>query len=321
MAAAPHFQITDEIKLGGEGGWDYLAVDTSNRRLYVSHGTQVDVVDVQTAKAMGKIPDTAGVHGITFAPDLNKGFISDGRANDVTVFDLKSLAVLSRVKTGTNPDAIQFDPVSGRVFTFNGRSNDITAIAAKTGQVEGTIPVGGKPEFAQADGKGHIYFNIEDKNEIGELDTNKMVISKRYSLQPCDGPSGLAMDVKNRRLFSVCESKIMAISDPDAGKVIATVPIGGGADGAAFDPGTGLAFSSNGEGTLTVVGEKSGKWAVVENATTKRGARTIALDPKSHTVYLPTAEFGATPAATAQNARPRPSIQPGTFEVLVLQAK
>ncbi len=318
IAASTGFHVVKEVKVGGEGGWDYLTVDTEARRLYVSHGTRVNVVDLDSGAVVGEIADTPGVHGIAVAPALNRGFTSNGRANNVTIFDLKTLKSEGQVKTGENPDAIQFEPVSGRVFTFNGRSKDATAIDAKTGKVDGTIKLGGKPEFSAADGKGKIYVNIEDTSEVAEIDAKTLAVTKRYSLKPCDEPSGLAMDVKNRRIFSVCGNKLMMISDPDAGKVIGTVPIGDGADGAGFDPEKGVAFSSNGEGNLTVVGQKGGKWAVLETAKTQKGARTMAVDEKTHMVYLPAAEYGPAPAATAQNAHPRPAILPGSFKLVVM---
>jgi YVTN family beta-propeller protein len=317
IAAGTGYHVIKEIKVGGEGGWDYLTMDSAARRLYVSHATHVAVIDVDAGKVVGDIPNTDGVHGIAVAPQLNRGFTSNGRSNDVTIFDLKTLKPIGQVKTGMNPDSIRFDSVSGRVFTFNGRSNDSTAIDAKTGTVAGTIPLGGKPEFSVADGKGKIYVNIEDTSEIAEIDAAKAMVTKRYSLKPCDGPSGLAIDTKNRRLFSVCGNRLMAVSDPDTGKVLATPAIGQGSDGAAFDPGTGYAFSSNGDGTMTVVKETGGKWDVVENVATFRGARTIALDEKTHNVYLPTADPTPTPAGAAQG-RGRATYLPDTFKVLIV---
>src|SRR3984957_4356558 len=232
LAAAPTYKVLTKIKIGGTGGWDYVYVDSTNHRLYVSHNTQTEVVDTATDKLLGNIPGTNGVHGIAVADDLGKGFISDGRDNDVTVFDLKDLKVLSKIKTGQNPDAIIYEPTSHRVFTMNGRSNDATAIDAKTGSViTASIPVGGKPEFAQVDGKGHIYANIEDKNEIIEIDAKNALVAKRYSIAPCDGPSGLAIDPQKVILFSVCGNKMMIVSDPAAGKVIATPAIGQGPAG------------------------------------------------------------------------------------------
>jgi DNA-binding beta-propeller fold protein YncE len=313
LAAATGYHLTGEIKIGGEGGWDYLTVDSAAKRLYVSHATHVVVVDMATAKVVGDIPDTPGVHGIAIAPELNRGFISNGRGNNVTIFDLKTLKPTGQVLTGENPDSIRYDAVSGRVFAFNGRSKNATAIDAKSGKVAATIALPGKPEFSVADGKGKVYVNIEDTNEIVEIDAGKAAVNKKYSLDPCDGPSGLAIDVKNRRLFSVCSNRLMAISDPDAGKVMATPPIGVGPDGAAFDPGTGYAFSSNGDGTLTVVQQTGGKWDAVENIATERGARTIAIDETTHTLYLPTAK-----SATASPAGSRPTFVPETFKVLVV---
>ena len=312
MAAPTGYHLLGDVKIGGEGGWDYLTVDSAARRLYVSHATHVAVVDVDAGKVVGDIPDTQGVHGIALAPELNRGFTSNGRANSVTIFDLKTLKAIGQVVTGENPDSIRYDAVSGRVFTFNGRSNNSTAIDARTGKVAGTIALGGKPEFSVADGKGMVFVNIEDTSEVVAIDTAKLSVAKRYSLSPCDGPSGLAIDTKNRRLFSVCGNRLMAVSDPDSGKVLATPAIGQGSDGAAFDPATGYAFSSNGDGTLTIVQQAGGKWDVLENIATERGARTIALDDKTHKLYLPTAR-----TAPAQGGG-RATYLPDTFKVLVI---
>jgi len=320
LTAAPKtYHVVSKIQIGGEGGWDYLTVDSAARRLYVSHATKVVVVDLDTEKVVGEIPDTPGVHGIAIAPKLNRGWVSNGRGNNVTVFELKTLKVTGQIATGQNPDAIQYDAVSDRVFTFNGRSQDSTVIDAASGKVLATIPLGGKPEFSAADGKGRVYANIEDTHEIAEIDAGKATVLKKYSLEGCEEPSGLAMDTKARRIFSVCGNKVMVVSDPDAGKVVDTLPIGPGADGAGFDPGTGLAFSSNGgDATLTVVKESSGKYRVVDNIQTQRGARTMAVDTKTHKVYTPTAQFGPAPAPTAQVPRPRPAIIPDSFTVLVV---
>lgn len=317
--ADPGYGVMSKIQLGGDGGWDYLTVDVAARRLYVSHATHVVVVDIDAGKVVGDIPDTPGVHGIALAPELNRGFISNGRANTATIFDLKALKALSQVKTGTNPDAILYEPASKRVFTFNGRSNDATAIDAVTGEVAGTIALGGKPEFSTTDGKGRVFVNIEDTSELVEIDSQKLAVVKRSSLKPCEGPSGMGLDAVRHRTFSVCGNKLMAILDVDAGKVIATVPIGQGTDGGGFDQGTGLAFSSNGEGTLTVVREASpGKFEVAETVATQRGARTMAIDPKTHKIYLPTAEFAAAPAATPEMPRQRPVPIKDSFTVLVV---
>jgi DNA-binding beta-propeller fold protein YncE len=315
FAAPTGWKVLKEIKIGGEGGWDYLTMDSAARRLYVSHATHVVVVDPDAGKVVGDIPDTPGVHGIALAPDLNRGFVSNGRGNNVTIFDLKTLKAISQVATtGDNPDSIRFEPKSGRVFTFNGRGNNSTAIDAKTGMVVGTIPMGGKPEFAVADDKGHVYANIEDTNEVVEIDAAKAAVTKRYSIAPCMGPSGLAIDVKKRRLFSVCSNRVMAISDPDAGKVLASPAIGAGSDGVAFDPSTGYAISSNGgDGTLTVVQEMGGKYDVVENVATARGARTITLDEKTHNVYLPAAD-----QLPPQPGQRRGGTVPDSFKVIVV---
>jgi len=312
LAAATGYHIVGEVQIGGEGGWDYLTVDSAARRLYVSHATHVVVVDLDTNKVVGDIPDTPGVHGIAVAPELGKGFVSSGRVNSVTVFDLKTLKTIATVATGENPDSIRYDAGSARVFAFNGRSKNATAIDAKAVSVAATIALPGKPEFSIADGKGHIYVNIEDTSEIVEIDAAKASVVKKYSLSPCVEPSGLAFDAKNRRLISVCSNRLMAISDPDAGKVLATPAIGAGSDGAAFDPGTGYAFSSNGDGTLTVVQQTAGKWEVVENIATERGARTIAVDEKTHKAYLPTAK---TAPSTGGG---RATFLPNTFKVLVV---
>src|SRR5580704_3492705 len=296
VAAPPTYKVVNRIKIGGGVRWDYAYLDSNNHRLYVSHGTQTEVIDTNTDKLVGTIPGTNGVHGIAIAADFGKGFTSDGGDNDVTVFDLKTLKVLSKVKTGQNPDAIIYEPVSKRVFTFNGKSSDSTAIDAKTGDViTASIPVGGKPEFAQVDGKGHIYVNIEDKNEIIEVDAKNALVAKRYSIAPCDGPSGLAIDPKKGTLYSVCTNKMMIVSDPVAGKVLATPAIGAGPDGVAFDDG--YAFSANGrDGTITMVGETSpGKFEPVATISTEPGARTIGSDQKGHKLYLPTAEMGPAP--------------------------
>jgi DNA-binding beta-propeller fold protein YncE len=317
VLAAPAYKVINKIKIGGLGRWDYVFVDSANQRLYVSHGTQTDVIDTATEKVVGTIADTNGVHGIAIAADLGKGFISDGAANDVSVFDLKTLQVLSKVKTGMNPDAIIYEPVTHRVFTFNGRSSDATAIDAKTGEViAASIPVGGKPEFAQVDGKGHIYDNIEDKAEIIELDAKTAAVTKRYSIAPCEGPSGLAISPKGL-LFSVCGNKMMVVSDPATGKVLAMPAIGGGPDGVAFDDG--YAFSSNGlDGTITMVGEsKAGEWEAVATIPTQRSARTIAADAKAHKLYLPAAEFGP-PTESKDGKTGRGQMVPDSFEILVV---
>jgi DNA-binding beta-propeller fold protein YncE len=318
FAGGSGYHLKNKIKLGGEGGWDYITFDSTSGRLYISRATHVMVVDGASGKVVGDIPDTQRVHGIALAPDVNRGFTSNGNTADVTIFDLKTLAVIGRAKTGEGPDAIVYDPVSHRVFTMNGRGKSSTAIDAATGNVAGTIDLGGRPEFAVADGKGHVYVNLEDKSEALELDTQKLTVLHRWPMAPCKEPSGLAIDREHRRLFAGCDNKMMAVIDADSGKVIATPAIGEGVDANGFDPGTQFAFSSNGDGTLTVVHEDApDKFTVVENVATQRGARTMAVDEKSHDVYLVTADFGPRPAATTENPRPRPPMIPDSFVVLV----
>ena len=308
------YHLLKKIKLGGEGFWDYLAFDSPTRRLFISRGTKVVVLDVDSEKVVGEIPDTAGVHGIALVAGSGNGFTSNGQAGTVSIFDLKSLQVIGHAQAGMNPDAIVYDPATKRVFTMNGRSGDITAIDAVSGSAVGTIPVGGKLEFAVADGSGHLYVNVETKSEIVQFDSKNLAVT----LDPCTNPTGLAIDVKNHRLFAGCANKMMAVMDSDSGKVIATPPIGVGVDSNQFDPGTGYAFASNGSGTLTVVHEDSpSQFSVVEDVPTQSGARTMALDPKTHEIYLVTAEFTPPPAPTADNPHPRGGMVPDSFVVLV----
>jgi DNA-binding beta-propeller fold protein YncE len=277
------------------------------------------VVDLDSEKVASDIPDTKGVHGIAVAPELNRGFTSNGQSNTATIFDLKTLRAIGQVKTGANPDGIVYDPASKWVFTFNGRSNDATAFDAASGEVVGTIALGGKPEYAVADGQGKVYVNIEDTSEVAEIDSAKLVATKRFPLAPGEEPSGLGLDAERHRVFSGCHNKIMTVLDVDAGKVIATVPIGARVDGNGFDPGTGLAFSANGDGTLTVARESSpGKFEVETTVKTQQGARTMAIDLKTHCIYLPTAQFEPAPAATPENPRSRPTMIKDSFMVLVV---
>jgi YVTN family beta-propeller protein len=319
FAGEPGYHVIKKLQLGGDGGWDYLTVDSTARRLYISRSTHVMVVDIDTDRSAGDIPDTPGVHGIALAPDLKRGFTSNGKADTATIFDLDSLKILGQVRTGANPDAILYDPATKRVFTFNGRSNDATVFDAVTAKVQGTIALGGKPEFAVADGKGRVYVNIEDTGEVVEIDSGKLSIMKRSSLKPCEEPTGMAIDVEHHRVFIGCHSKVMAVLDTVTGKVVAFVPIGEGVDANGFDPGTGLAFSSNGDGTLTVAWEASpGKFEVAETIATQRGSRTMALDPKTHKIYLPAALFAPPPLPTPEIPKPRPMMIKDSFTVLVV---
>lgn len=319
-AAAGGYHVTKEITLGGEGGWDYLAVDPAARRLYVSHSTKVEVVDLDSGKAVGQVQNLSGVHGIAVAGDLGRGFISNGKSSTVTIFDLKTLATISDVKvTGENPDAILYDPYSSQVFAFNGRSKNATVLDARTGKVAGTIALGGKPEFATTDQAGRVFVNLEDLSEVAEIDPKSLAVKAHWSLKPCEEPSGMAIDRAHHRLLIGCDNKMAAVVSTESGKVVTTVPIGAGVDANAFDPGTGLGFSSNGEGTLTVIREETpDRFSVVENVPTRKGARTMALDEKTHNVYLAIAQFGPAPAPTADQPRPRPAILPNTFTILVV---
>ncbi len=316
---APGYHVVHRINTGGEGGWDYVTVDPEGNRLFLSRGTHAMVIDLGRDSVIGDIPNTLGIHGVALAPELNRGFTSNGRDSSVTIFDYKTLAQIAVVKIpGRNPDAILYDPGTKRVFTFNGGTSNATAIDATNGNLLGTVDLGGKPETAVSDG-GKIYANIEDKSEIAVFDARTLVVQARWPLAPCEEPSGLAIDRVHQRLFASCGNKTMAIVDMRTGKVVATPAVGAGVDAAGFDPGTQLAFTSNGEGTITVVHEDTpDKYAVVETVPTQRGARTMAVNPKTHRLYTVTAEFGPAPAPTADRPRPRPPMIPGTFVVLEL---
>jgi DNA-binding beta-propeller fold protein YncE len=318
-APASEYHLLQKVALGGEGFWDYLGIDPPARHLFISRGTHVMVLDADSFKVVGDIPNLQGVHGIAVAAEFGRGFISEGRANQVTIFDLKTLKATGTAKTGEGPDGIIYDPGSKRVFAFCGHGKSATAIDAATGNVAGNIDLGGGPEFAAADGQGHVYNNLEDESIELQIDSKNLKVLNRWPLAPCEGPSGLAMDTEHRRLFVGCHNKMMAILDADSGKVVATVPIGEGVDANRFDPGTHLAFSSNGEGTLTVVHEDSpDKYTVVDNVQTQRGARTMEVDPTNHNVFSVTAEFVPPPPGAQPGERRRPSMVPSTFTLLVL---
>jgi len=317
--AAEGFKVIGKIKIGGTGGWDYVAVDPDANRVYASHATIVEVVDTKAGKVVGQIQQLHGVHGIAVAPEFGKGFITNGQSNSVTIFDLKTLAKVGEPQTGQNPDSVCFEPKTKHIFTFNGRSNDSTAIDPKTNEVIKSFPLGGKPEECAVDGTGKIYVNLEDSSEIIEIDAAKTTITRHASLSPCDSPSGLAIDVKEKKLFAVCDNKMMAVIDIPSLKVVATPPIGAGPDGAGFDAGLGLAFSSNGtDGTLSIVKQVNGKYDTVDTVPTERGARTMTVDQKNHRVYLLAAEFGPAPAAAPGGKKARPPILPDSFHVLVV---
>jgi YVTN family beta-propeller protein len=295
------YALVKKIPIPGQGGFDYLTVDEAARRLYVSHGTQVEVLDIDSLSLVGNVPKTLGVHGIAVAPELGRGFVSNGQTANVTIFDLKTLKPIAEVPTGQKPDAIIYDPATSRVFAFNGGSNSATAIDAATGKVAGTVNLDGGPEFAAADGKGFVFNNLEDENQVLKINSRDLKVEQRWPTAPCTSPSSMAMDRANRRLFLGCRSKVMAVVDADSGKIVATVPIGDHVDATAFDPDTKLIFCSNGEGTISVIHEDGpDKYSSVETVKTVARARTMALDPRTHRLFLST-------------------IEDGQFEVLVVQ--
>ncbi len=315
VMAQKSYKLTDRIKLGGEGGWDYLTFDPAGSRLFITRGTHVIVVDAKTYKQTGDIAGLAGVHGVALAPELGRGFITSGGDDMLVIFDLKSLAVLNKIKVGGRPDAVLYDQSSKRVYTFNAQTQDSTVVDAASGKVVGTVPLGGKPETGVADGKGNVYVNIEDRSEIVRIDA-KLTLAEHYPMAGCDDPSALAFDAAHRRLFAGCSSKIVAVVNPDAGKLVTTVEIGGGVDAGAFNPNTQQIFMSCGEGVLTVIHEDSpDKYSVVQTVPTVRGARTMALDSQTNTVYSVTAQFDPTPPPAGQ----RRKIIPDTFELLVVK--
>ena len=292
-ASTVSYQVTKKIPIPGQGGWDYLTIDEAARRLYVSHETQVEVLDVDSGAIVGRVLKTPGVHGIAIAADLGRGFVSNGLASTVTIFDLKTLKRIADVPTGKKPDAIIFDPASSRVFAFNGESNSATAIDAATGKVAGTVDLGGGPEFAAADGTGFIYNNLEDQNEVVKIDSRKLTIVQRWPTAPCSSPSSMAIDRASSRLFIGCRSKVMAVMNAITGRVITTLPIGDHVDATVFDSDTHVIFNSNGEGTISVIHEDNpDKYSPVETVKTVPRARTVALDPKTHQLFLSTIESG-----------------------------
>ena len=315
------YHVAKRIAAGGEGGWDYLVADAQNRRLYVTRGSHVMVFDMDRDSLIGDIPNTPGVHGVALARNLNRGFTSNGRDSSLTVFDLKTLQTEKVVRiTGRNPDAIAFDPATNRVFALNGASHDASVVDANTLEQVGSIDLGGKPETGQPDGKGMLYVNIEDKSEVVAVDTKTMQVKARYPLAPCEEPTGMARDAARGRLIVGCGNKLMAVMDEKSGKIITTIPVGEGVDASGFDPATQLAFTSNGEGTLSVIRENAdGTFTSVATIPTQRGARTMTLDEKTHRIYLSTANFGPAPAPTADRPRPRPPMIPGSFTVLVVE--
>jgi DNA-binding beta-propeller fold protein YncE len=316
------YRLSKSLKVGGDGGWDYLFADAEGRRLYVSRGTHVMVFDMDRDSLIGDIPNTPGVHGVAVVHALNRGFTSNGRDSSVTVFDLQTLAPITTIHIkGRNPDAIAFDPASNRIFTFNGASHDASVIDAGTMQQVGTIDLGGKPETGQPDGRGMLYVNIEDKGEVVAFDTRAMQVKNRYSLAPCEEPTGMARDAARGRLIIGCGGNAMiAVLDEKTGKLVTTLAAGEGIDASGFDPATQLGFASAGAGNLTVVHENAdGTFQIVGTVPTQPRARTMAVDLKTHKIYLSTAEFGTAPAPTTDNPRPRAPMIPGSFTVLVME--
>jgi DNA-binding beta-propeller fold protein YncE len=315
--AAEGYKILGKYKIGGEGRWDYVAIDSAARRLYVSHASSVEILDADSGKILGNISGLHGVHGIALAPDLGKGYITNGQSGSVTIFDLKTLAKSGEPTAGKNPDAVCYEPKTRRVFAVNHSGNDVTSIDAQTGEViKNSIPTGNGGEFCRVDGAGKVYVNLEASSEVVEIDAAKSEVTRRASILPCEGPSGLAIDPKGKKLFSVCD-KVMAVVDIPTFKVIATPKIGSGPDAAGFDPALGLAFSSNGDGTLSIIKQVNGKWDTVDTVTTERGARTMTLDEKTHKVFLLAAEYGPAPDAK-DGKKGRAPVLPDSFHVLVV---
>ena len=318
-SAETPYRLSARLAVAGDGGWDYPSVDPATHLLYLSRANRVTIVDTATGAVVGEIPDTDGVHGIALAADLDRGYISCGKANLVKIFDLKSRAVLASVATGEGPDAILYEPKTRRVFAFNGRGRSATVLDARSGTVVATIPLAGKPEFAQATGDGRVFVNIEDTAELASIDAGAAAIIGRWNLPHCQDPTGLAVDAAHHRGFSTCGNAILAVTDLDTGQAVASVPIGSGVDGGAFDPGSQNVFSANGEGTITVVHEADpGHFQVLQTLPTQRGARTVALDTDTHRLYLPTAEFRPASPATPAEPHPRPQAVPASFVVLVV---
>ena len=313
------YQFRQETKVGGDGGWDYLSIDAPARRLYVTHASRVVVIDLDKASVVGEIADTPGVHGLAIAPELRRGFASNGRESKVSIVDLATLKTLAKVDTGENPDAILYEPGHQEVYAFNGRSESVTVIAAKSGQVQATVPLPGKPEFAVSDpAAGRVYVNIEDRNTVVAIDTTTHRIANTWPIAPGAEATGLAIDPAQHRLFIGCHNRQLVLMDSQTGKVLTTVPIGAGVDATEYDPATRWVFSANGEGTVTIAHlDTPDKLTVVQTLVTERGARTMALDPKTHNIYLATAQFAPAPEPAAGAPRARPQPVPDTFKVLV----
>jgi YVTN family beta-propeller protein len=319
--SAPTYSVVRSMVIGGDGGWDYVYADSAARRLYVARATRFMVVDLDSGKVVGEIPDTPGAHGVALVPDLGIGFTTNGRENTSSVFDLKTLKVSEKIKTGEGPDSIVYDSASGHVFIMDGHGKAASVIDPKTRKVVATIPLSGKPEAPVADGKGRVYVNIEDKSLIAVIDSSANKVIAEWPMAGCDEPSGLDMDRQEGHIFAACGNKQMAIVDAKTGKLIATVPTGDGSDGLAFDPGAKLAVTSNGEGNMSFVGERDGKYALVENVPTKKGARTITFDASTGQMLTVTADLGPAPKPSPENPRGRPQPLPNSFVVIAVGKK
>jgi len=320
LLAGADFRVGNKIPIAGEGGWDYVTVDTEGRRVYISHASEVVVLDADSNAVVGNIGDLKGVHGVAISPEFSRGFISNGQSGKITVFDTKTLKKIGdELSAGKNPDAIIYDPATKRVFAFNGGSSSATVIDAELAAIVGTVPLQGKPEFAVADGANAMFVNLEDKSAIARIDTRKLLVEQLWKLAPCEEPSGMAMDRSARRLFVACGNKMMAVVDADSGKIVNTMPICSGVDATAFDAEPALIFHSCGDGTVSIIHQDSpDKYTAQEPLATRAGSRTMAVDPKTHKLFLPTADFEtAQPAAEGQ--RPRRKMLPGTFGLLVVE--
>ncbi len=315
-----NYRVIETLHLSGAVRWDYLTIDPIHYRLFVTRGDRVDVVDLKTNALIGSISGTQGVHGVALAPDLGRGFTSNGTANSATVFDLITFKSLMVIKTGTKPDAIVYDPATHRVFTANGQSADLTAIDGEKGVVVSTIKLGGEPEFAVVDGRGHLYVNLVDRSQVSVVDTRHLTIEAHYDLAPqCQGPTGLSIDVQRQRLFVSCRNQVMVIVAAETGKILTTLPIGQFSDATVFDAEKGLAFSSNLDGTLTIVNARDpDRYSVLQSVMTAPGARTMALDPNTHRIYLATAKIERIDPPTAARPHPRPLMEPNTFMILIV---
>jgi DNA-binding beta-propeller fold protein YncE len=314
--AAPAYRVTHTYLLGGDGSWDYVVPDPPNHRVFVARQTRVMAIDADKGTLLGEVTGINGAHGTAVAESSGHGFATSGNDQSVVMFDLKTYKALARIPAAEDADAIVYDSVSNRVFTLNGDAHSSTVIDAREGKVIANLPLGGKPEYGAAAGDGKVYANITDNAEVVEIDTKTATVSRRWPTTGCKAPVSMAIDTAHHRLFSGCRSGVMAISDYQAGKVVATVPIGAGVDGAGFDPASGNAFASNADGTLTVIHQDSpDQYRVLETVTTPQGSRNMGLDPTTHRIYLVAAKFGPPPAS----GRGRPPVLPGTFSLLIIE--